>query len=107
MAKRHQKVRHQLESQLAELTDRVSEIDEDLREPAEQDFMEHAIGAEGDEVLEGLGNAAPEEIARIQDALSHMELGISGDCRPYGLPIPEARPEAALFAAHYMDCLDS
>ena len=51
MVKRHQKVRHQLESQLAELTDRVSEIDEDLREPTEQDFMEHAVGAEGDEVL--------------------------------------------------------
>jgi DnaK suppressor protein len=106
MAKTYQKIQAQLEERLAELASRVSEIDGDLREPGEQDFEEHATEAEGDEVLEGLGNAALKEIAQIQYALSRMELGIYGDCASCGEPIPEARLEAVPFAARCMDCLD-
>ena len=77
MAKVHQKIRAHLEARLTELSSRVSEIDEDLREPGAQDFEEHATEAEGDEVLEGLGNAALEEIAQIQgrpvaDGIGHL-----------------------------------
>ena len=106
MAKVHQKIRAHLEARLTELSSRVSEIDEDLREPGAQDFEEHATEAEGDEVLEGLGNAALEEIAQIQDALSRMELGTYGNCTSCGLQIPDARLEAVPFAAHCMDCLE-
>jgi DnaK suppressor protein len=106
MAKVHQKIRTQLESRLTELTSRVSEIDEDLREPGPQDFEEHATEAEGDEVLEGLGNAALEEIAKIKDTLSRMELGTYGNCTSCGVQIPDARLEAVPFAARCMDCLE-
>ncbi len=106
MAKVHQKIRTQLESRLTELTSRVSEIDEDLREPVAQDFEEHATETEGDEVMEGLGNAALEEIAQIQDAMSRMELGTYGNCTSCGMQIPEARLEAVPFAARCMDCLE-
>lgn len=105
MAK-HGKIRKMLETRLEELTTRISEIDEDLREPGAQDFEEHATEAEGDEVLEGLGNAALGEIAQIRDALGRMDNDTYGACTSCGEPIPEPRLEAVPFAARCMDCLE-
>ena len=106
MAK-HTRIREKLESRLAELTTRVTEIGEDLREPGAQDFEEHATESEGDEVLEGLGNAALREIEQIRDALRRMDSGTYGACTSCGQPIPEARLEAVPFAARCMDCLEA
>lgn len=105
MAK-HEKIRKMLKERLGELTARVNVIDEDLREPGPKDFEEHATETEGDEVLEGLGNAALQEIAQIKDAIGRMENGTYGKCTSCGLPIPVARLEAVPFAARCMDCLE-
>jgi RNA polymerase-binding transcription factor DksA len=64
-----QKIKAELEDRLKVLSAKIDEIEEDLREPSDPDFAEHATEAEGDEVLEGLEGTALLEIAQINAAL--------------------------------------
>ena len=104
MAKVHQKIRTQLESRLTELTSRVSEIDEDLREPGPQDFEEHATEAEGDEVLESLEGSAVAEISQINAALARIEDGSYGECVTCGEEVGEKRMEAVPHTPQCISC---
>ena len=104
MAKVHQKIRTQLESRLTELTSRVSEIDEDLREPGPQDFEEHATEAEGDEVLEGLEANALKEIDQINAALARIDQGAYETCTSCEEEIGTKRLEALPYATQCIKC---
>lgn len=99
-----EKVREQLEARLAELSHEVVEIDHSLREPDDADVEERATENEGDEVLEGLGNHALDEIAQIEAAISRMELGTYGQCTECGNDISEPRLAAMPYAAKCIDC---
>ena len=54
-----------LEDQLRELTARARNIDDDLREPPDDDWSENAVESENDEVLEKVGDMALKEIRQI------------------------------------------
>lgn len=69
-----------MNDRLAELEERLHDIETDLDEPADQDSEERATEREGDEVLESLGNAGLVEIRAIQSALKRIEEGTYGVC---------------------------
>lgn len=87
-------------ARLAELDSRLHAIETQLDEPASKDWEDMAVEREGDEVLEHLGQAGQDEIARIRAALQRMRDGTYGICAQCEEPISQARltvlPEAAL-----------
>ena len=94
----------QLESRLAELLAEAKEIDAELSEPHSRDWDERATESEGDEVLEGLGNAAMLEARRIKAALTRIEEGNYGTCTSCGEPVGDKRLEAVPDAALCIKC---
>lgn len=99
-----QKIKKQFENRLKALGAKVDEIEEDLREPSDPDFAEHATEAEGDEVLEGLESTALLEIAQIEAALGRIEDGVYGECATCGEPVGEKRLEVIPHAAQCISC---
>ncbi len=99
-----QEIKKQFENRLKALGAKVDEIEEDLREPSNPDFAEHATEAEGDEVLEGLESTALLEIAQIEAALGRIEDGVYGECATCGEPVGEKRLEAIPHAAQCISC---
>ena len=92
--------KRKLETQLAELEDRLSRIERDLAEPPEADSSERAVQMEDDDALEGQAAIIANEIAAIRRALERIDDGSYGECVRCGNDIAagrlEARPEAAL-----------
>jgi DnaK suppressor protein len=93
-----------LEQKLSELTDRASEIDDDLSETPDADWDENAIDAEQDEVLERVGQATNEEIAQIKRALIQIDAGSYGTCTNCGTVIDAERLEALPFSTRCVKC---
>jgi RNA polymerase-binding protein DksA len=89
-----------LESALAEMEGRLTNIARDLDEPPNPDWDEFAIEQEDDEALEHQGALVEKEIASVKRALGRIEDGTYGTCVRCGEQIApdrlEARPEAAL-----------
>lgn len=80
-----------LQERLAELNERLQEIEHDLDEPADTDSEERATERESDEVLEQLGNAGLTEVRMIEAALSRIEDGTYGTCVKCGEDISAER----------------
>jgi RNA polymerase-binding transcription factor DksA len=93
-----------LRRRLRELEARLNEVEEELEKPANADFEERASGREGDEVLEGLGNAGMLEIRMIQAALARLEEGEYGVCVNCGEDIPIERLNAVPHAPRCTTC---
>ena len=89
-----------LETSLAELEARLTQIARDLSEPLNADWDEQAIEKEDDAALEGQGALIEREIASVKRALGRIEDGTYGECVRCGRDIAagrlEARPEAVL-----------
>jgi RNA polymerase-binding transcription factor DksA len=93
-----------LRNRLRELNARLSGVQAELDQPADADSEERASEREGDEVLEGLGNAGLSEIRMIQAALARIEDGTFGECVACGEPISRARLNAVPHAARCRNC---
>lgn len=93
-----------LRARLAELNDRLHQIETDLEEAPSKDFGERAAEREGDEVLESLGTAGLQEARMIQAALDRIEDGEFGYCVNCGRPIPAARLDLVPHAARCARC---
>lgn len=100
------KLREQFEARIAELVDQAKEIDAELRETPNPDFEENATEMEDDEVLEGLGKVALDEIQQLNLAIQRIDNGIYGDCAECGEPIGKARLKAVPHAIKCMDCIE-
>ena len=98
------RIKKALEEKLAELSARAEAIDDDLRKPADDDWEEHAVESEGDEVLEGMGDVTMDEIRQIKSALGQIEAGTYGVCTGCGGMIAKARLEALPFATKCVKC---
>ncbi|MXO59002.1 TraR/DksA family transcriptional regulator [Altererythrobacter salegens] len=94
------KAKAMLEARLAELEERLDNIQRDLDEPHDPDSSERAVQMEDDETLEAQAALAAQEIASVRRALDRVEDGDYGTCVKCGEEISEnrlaARPEAAL-----------
>jgi RNA polymerase-binding transcription factor DksA len=97
-------IRVQLEEKLRQLTARVEEIDEDLREPGDDDWEERAVELENAEVLSKVGNLSIQELSQIRHALQQIELGRYGRCERCGDTIRLERLEALPFATTCIRC---
>ena len=76
---------------LAELDDRLREIEEEFDTHQSKDWQEMAVEREDEEVLEGLGQQSQEEISRIRSALQRIRVGEYGICTVCGEDISAAR----------------
>jgi len=83
-----------LTKRLAELTHRVSRIENDLGQPVSEDLEEQATEREDDEMLEDLGAAGAREIRMIEAALDRIANGSYGTCANCGEAIGEERLDA-------------
>jgi RNA polymerase-binding transcription factor DksA len=84
----------QMQHRLAALKSRLSGISSELVAEHSTDWEELATEREGDEVLEGMGNAGLLEIRRIEAALARIEAGEYGICTVCGKPISPERLDA-------------
>lgn len=85
------KYQEQLQSRLQELTSDAQHLEDELRAPHSADSEERAVETEGEEVLEGLEDAALAEIQQVKDALKRIELGTYGVCTHCGDDIDDER----------------
>lgn len=99
-----EKVKAKLEARLRELDERAHEIEDELSETPDDDWSEHAVEAENDEVLEGIGNMAVNEIQKIKVALGKIEDGTYGICQTCEQKIAPKRLEALPYAFTCIDC---
>jgi RNA polymerase-binding transcription factor DksA len=81
----------QLQARLAELNTHLQTIEDALDETPDKDVEERAVEREGDEVLEGLGNAELLELRTIEAALARVAEGEYGYCVDCGDKISEER----------------
>lgn len=93
-----------LRNRLLELTERVEKAESELDQPPNPDAEDRATEREGDEVLEGLGNAGLSEIRMIKAALERIADGTFGTCVACGQEISEARLNAVPYAARCRNC---
>lgn len=103
---RTDELRAQLEQQKAELTERVNRIKADITSGLEADSKEQAGQLENQEVLDGLGNEAREELTFINSALQRMDAGTYGLCTACGSEIDARRLAARPHAARCIACAD-
>lgn len=94
----------ELEARLRELTARAEDIDEDLRQPGDDDWSENAVESAEDAVLEEIGDIALDEIRQIKLALNRIETGTYGVCAKCAEPIPEERLKAIPHATKCVKC---
>lgn len=80
-----------MQQRLAALKSRLSGISTELVAAHSPDWEDLAIEREGDEVLEGMGNAGLLEIKRIEAALARIEAGDYGICVTCGQDIGAER----------------
>ncbi|WP_298839695.1 TraR/DksA family transcriptional regulator [uncultured Roseobacter sp.] len=87
-------------SRRRELVGHLIEVEQALDETPTRDYEDFATERQGDEVLEALGQAELDEVARIDAALARLRDGTYGSCLSCGNEISAARmdvlPETAL-----------
>lgn len=102
-----ERFRTRLVARREELATRASRAASDLRrehEPLSADFSEQAVQRENDEVLQGISDAAHDELLLIDRALKRIDRGDYFDCGRCGAPIGEGRLEAVPYADLCADC---
>lgn len=99
-----ERIKRDLERQLASIRGRASKIAADLRDPGVKDSEEQATLRENDEVLVRLDESAVREIAEIRSALDRIAAGRYGVCGECGDPIGEARLAALPYTSRCIDC---
>lgn len=97
----------ELESRLAVLTSRISNIDAELDTHDAKDWEELATEREDDEVLEDLGLSAQNEIRAIHAALARIEEGEYGFCVTCGSEIAPERLDVVPATPFCQNCAPS
>ena len=100
-----QKYKKLLETRLDELNHRLHDIEDELDEPVDADVEERATEREGDEVLEGLGNAGLQEVQMIRAALKRIEDGTYGICAECNEPISTERLDIVPHTPRCKNCI--
>jgi RNA polymerase-binding protein DksA len=104
MARKHDKLREQLETKKDELQARIDRVKANVRRGYEADSEERAKQMEDHEVVDALGNDARAEIVKITAAIARIDSGDYGICKECGLDIDETRVEAHPYAEYCIEC---
>ena len=99
-----QERRAQLEARLADLNARLAGIEMELDSHDAKDWEELATEREDDEVLEGMGQSAQNEIRQIQAALERVAIGEYGYCVKCGEQISDERLDALPYTPFCRNC---
>lgn len=99
-------IRKRLEDKLHELTNRVVDIEGDLRTPNDDDWSEDASESQNDETLQGIESMAVGEIGKIKRALLKIKDGTYGNCEECGERISMKRLEALMYATKCVGCAE-
>jgi RNA polymerase-binding transcription factor DksA len=94
-------IRDRLRRRRGELAERQQRVKRDLaraNEPLVADFADRAIQMQNDEALEVIGEAARDELVRVNAALERIDAGRYGLCEECGEAIEQARLEAVPYA---------
>jgi len=75
---KHENIAKALKARLSELTNRVVEIDSELRKPLSADLEEQATDLENQGALEAIENSEIHEILQIREALKRISDGTYG-----------------------------
>ncbi len=98
------RTRQRLTARLAELHARVGRIEEEQRQPLDDDFAEQAVAREDDEALDAIERSALTEIAQTRQALARLDAGEYGLCIACGAAIAPERLDALPAALQCMSC---
>jgi RNA polymerase-binding transcription factor DksA len=93
-----------LEVRLAELAARIEGIEQDLRQPLDDDYADQAIELADDEALEGVDEVLRAEAAQLRAALTRIADGTYGTCGNCGAQIARARLEVQPVATTCVKC---
>lgn len=102
----HDQRRAQLQARYAELEERIRAIGEELEAEHSSDLEELATEHEDDEVLEGVGNSAQQEVRQIEAALERLDSGEYGICTNCGDPIQEERLNILPYTTFCRECAE-
>lgn len=94
----------QLEARLAALLARMTEIDAELDSHNARDWEDLAVEREGDEVLEGMGLSAQQEVRAIEAALARIAAGDYGFCTRCGAGIEPERLDVLPYTPFCRSC---
>jgi len=100
----HEDIAKALKARLSELTDRVAEIDSELRRPLSADSEERATDLENQDALEAIENSEMREIDQIRRALKQISEGTYGICAQCGEDIDPRRLKALPTATRCISC---
>ena len=98
---KHENIAKALKARLSELTNRVVEIDSELRKPLSADLEEQATDLENQGALEAI---EIHEIHQIQEALKRISEGTYGICARCGEDIDPKRLNALPTATRCISC---
>ena len=94
----------QLEARLADLGSRLEGIEAELDSHTSRDWEELATERESDEVLEGMGLSAQQEIRSISAALARIDSGEYGFCVKCGAEIGDTRLDEVPYTPFCRNC---
>lgn len=97
-------VRRSLTDRLAELSARIARIEQEIRQPLQQDFAEQATEREDDEAKDALEKVALAEVGLINKVLVRLESGDYGYCATCGDAIDPERLEVLPAALQCFVC---
>ena len=93
-----------LKTRLADLKERVGEIEEELHQPLDRDLEDQAIELADDDAQAGVESVLEQEIVQIEAALDRIANGTYGTCAVCGDEIAyerlKARPVATRCIVH-------
>src|SRR6516164_8240139 len=98
---KHENIAKALKARLSELTNRVVEIDSELRKALSADLEEQATDLENPGALEAIENS---EIHEIREALKRISEGTYGICARCGEDIDPKRLKALPTATRCISC---
>src|SRR5262249_18395020 len=101
---KHENIAKALKARLSELTNRLVEINSELRKPLSADLEEQATDLENHGALEAIENSEIHEIHQIQEALKRISEGTYGICARCGEDIDPKRLKALPTATRCISC---
>lgn len=99
-----QAVETKLKTMLKDLLARASMVEDDLRQPLDDDLPEQAIDLADDEALAGVDDVLRQEISEVRAALLRIENGTYGTCAKCGADIMDKRLEVLPTATLCIAC---
>ena len=101
---KNEDIAKELKTRLSELTDRLAEIESELRKPLSADSEERATDLENQDAFEGIKNSEIKEVHQIQGALRRIAEGTYGICVQCGADIDSKRLKALPIATRCISC---